>query len=395
MIDLNELAFAVGEEQPVPVEDTTGTSPAEVVAILPALPALRARRLGELILETGRNLAELLKHRFLSLGGGMLLVGPTGVGKSALAMQMKILWALGRAAFGIEPTRPLKSLLVQAENDDGDLVEMRDGVIQGLKLSDADRDQAYEMVMVVDEDPRTGAAFIKEVLRPLLKAHRPDLLWIDPALAYLDGDASSQRDVGRFLRNLLNPLLREFGCACIILHHTNKPATGRDKPDSQPANSAYLGSGSIEWANWARCVVVLQNIGSPKVFELRAAKRGARLKWKDADGKTPTFIKFIAHGEADRIYWREPALGEIPKKANGKSLPTKADVLALVPAAGSIPKNGLRNKANAAGIALNRINPLIDELIADGSLIKEKEKREGTHARIILVRPPVVGEVAV
>ena len=32
-----------------------------------------------------------------------------------------------------------KSLLVQAENDDGDLAEMRDGVIRGLGLSDEDR----------------------------------------------------------------------------------------------------------------------------------------------------------------------------------------------------------------------------------------------------------------
>ena len=39
----------------------------------------------------------------------MLLVGPTGVGKSALAMQAMILWGLGREAFGIKPAKPLKS----------------------------------------------------------------------------------------------------------------------------------------------------------------------------------------------------------------------------------------------------------------------------------------------
>ena len=37
----------------------------------------------------------------------------------------------GRPLFGIVPARPLKSLLIQAENDEGDLAEMRDGVIAG------------------------------------------------------------------------------------------------------------------------------------------------------------------------------------------------------------------------------------------------------------------------
>jgi len=38
-------------------------------------------------------------------GGGLLLVGPTGIGKSSLSMQDMILWALGRESFEIFPTR--------------------------------------------------------------------------------------------------------------------------------------------------------------------------------------------------------------------------------------------------------------------------------------------------
>ena len=39
-------------------------------------------------------------------------------------MQMSMNWALGRTTFGIRPERPLKSLIVQAENDRGDVAEM-------------------------------------------------------------------------------------------------------------------------------------------------------------------------------------------------------------------------------------------------------------------------------
>lgn len=98
----------------------------------PAPEMAVAKRLDELVAHAANDPAELLRNRFLCRGGGLLLVGPTGVGKSSLSMQAKILWALGRPAFGIVPARPLKSLLIQAENDDGDLAEMRDGVIKGL-----------------------------------------------------------------------------------------------------------------------------------------------------------------------------------------------------------------------------------------------------------------------
>ncbi|MGD0539669.1 MAG: AAA family ATPase [Verrucomicrobiota bacterium] len=378
-MDLTELAAEV--------EDKAGDGQ--------ALAPPPARRLGELVLPPDNDPDELLKYRFLCRGGGMLLVGPTGVGKSALAMQAMILWAVGREAFGIKPTRPLKSLLVQAENDDGDLAEMRDGVIRGLGLSDEDRARACEMVLVVREDQRTGFGFVQGVLRPLLEQHRPDLLWIDPALSYLGGEASSQKDVGGFLRNMLNPLLREFNCGCVVLHHTNKPPAGKEKPDWKAGDFAYLGSGSIEWAGWARCVVGLRSIGSRSVYEFFTGKRGSRLRWKEADGETTAYAKLIAHAkEPGMIYWREPEPEEVPKEPTARRVPNKADVLAHVPTGRAISKNELRDKANAAGIGMNRINPLIDDLIQDGSLFVWSVKRKGTNPRVLLARfPQAEGEL--
>ncbi|NBR88056.1 MAG: hypothetical protein EBT61_21635, partial [Verrucomicrobia bacterium] len=69
----------------------------------------------------------------------MLIVGNTGIGKSSLVMQMMIRWALGEGCFGINPARPLKSLLVQGENDEQDLAEMRDGVVGSLGLTTEQR----------------------------------------------------------------------------------------------------------------------------------------------------------------------------------------------------------------------------------------------------------------
>ncbi|MEI9893774.1 MAG: hypothetical protein WDN28_07695 [Chthoniobacter sp.] len=42
----------------------------------------------------------VLGDRFLCIGGAMIFVGPSGIGKSSASMQQDILWSLGREAFG-------------------------------------------------------------------------------------------------------------------------------------------------------------------------------------------------------------------------------------------------------------------------------------------------------
>jgi len=348
-----------------------------------------AKTLAELKSYRGDDPSELLRHRYLCQGGGVLLVGPTGIGKSSFSMQAKILFALGKPMFGIEPAKPLKSLLIQAENDDGDLAEMRDGVVAGLNLTPEDARQATENVIVVREDTRTGMRFFKEAVEPLLKAHRPDLLWIDPALAYLGAEASSQKDVSAFLRNMLNPLLHRHQCGCVVVHHTNKPPSGKEKPNWTAGDLAYLGSGSIEWANWARAVIALRSVGSQSVFELCAAKRGGRLRWKAADGATAIYSQLIAHGSmGGAIYWRPAESSEAPADPKTRRVWTKEDVLPHVPISEPIPKDVLRSKANGTGIPFNKVYPLLAELVHDGRCHEWRIRRPRTNPQILIARFP-------
>jgi hypothetical protein len=248
----------------------------------------------------GNDPTELLKHRFLYRGAVCLLCGPTGVGKSALLMQAAIYWSVGRAFFGILPgeiyqKQGMRILLVQAENDEGDLVEMRDGVLAGCDdLTEEEKALARQRVgvrTVCDKSAELFAAF----LEVLLSENGPfDLVMVDPAFAYLGGDSNSQKDVSHFMRELLNPLLQKHQVGLVLAHHTNKPLRGKEKESWAAGDFAYLGAGSAEWINPARSALAIRSVGSDCVFEFRAVKRGKRLRWVDTNGN-PTTTQLIAH----------------------------------------------------------------------------------------------------
>jgi hypothetical protein len=316
-----------------------------------------------------------LHRRNLTRGGGLLLVGPTGIGKSSFSMQCMLLWPLERPAFGIAPAQPLTSLLIQAENDDGDLAEMRDGVVRGLALPQEQSDAATNRVFVINESAQSGEEFLDMIVAPALRAHRPDLVWIDPALAYLGGDSAAQSDVSAFLRNGLNPLLQEFRCGAVIIHHTNKVKNERAGADM---TAACQGSGSAEWANWSRAVLFLQPTPVKTVFKLHAAKRGQRIDWHEADGTTRSFTKHIAHSNTgNEIFWRTATENEIISTyqgGEGRLVVDPRRALALLPDQGSMLKSTFEDRVRGAfGIGEKPARQLIKRMLADEDDFPDEE----------------------
>lgn len=261
---------------------------------------------------------ELIKHRYLCRRGGMLLVAPSGVGKSVFALQCAIQWSLGLQAFGLQPARPLRMLIVQAENDDGDIAEMRDGIIDNITIPVGTDKSGAKNIWILQETSRSGPDFFSNVLGPALSEWKPDIVVIDPALAYIGGDASDQTDVGRFLRNGLNPLLIAHDCAAMVVHHTTKPPRGADKTGWSTGDFAYAGSGSAEWANWSRAVLCIRSIGSHEVYELVAGKRGSRLRWRDESGERE-YVRLIRHSRGHGIAWVDADESDRPQSTSDGS----------------------------------------------------------------------------
>ena len=329
-----------------------------------------------LALDTSKDPNELIKHRFLCRGGALLNVGPTGVGKSSLIMQMGAAWALGRDFFGLTPARSLKSIFIQAENDDMDMAEMLQGVLASFtELSDMDRETISASLGFYREDSRTGDAFVK-ILEDILKETMADLAFVDPAYAYYGGNVSDQLTVTSFLRNKVQPLLNRSGAALIINHHSNKPPTGKEKPSWRNNDFAYLGSGSSEWANWARAVMGLVTTDVYSVYRLILGKRGSRVGWRDLQG-LPVIEKYIAHArEAGRICWREADLAEI-EEAGGKAV---ADYQLLVDilGQGSMPKAELVQKLKDRKISKSSAYRLIAGAFTAHIIVEGEKGIRGT-----------------
>jgi RecA-family ATPase len=269
----------------------------------------------------------VLGQRWLCKGGSCLIVAQSGIGKSSLEMQLAVLWGLGRPAFGVVPIRPLKSLIVQAENDMGDMAEMFQGVWLGANMpADAETTrQIQDHLVIRNITTQTGMIFC-ESLRRLIDLHKPDLVWIDPLLAYLGDDVSKQSVCSQFLRNGLNPISKSTGVIWMIVHHTGKPQKdAKAKSHFTSTDLSYEGLGSAELTGWARAVVIL-NKTDERLYKLILGKRGKRAGARDLLNN-PTTEVWLTYADQG-ICWKQIAApseeeqevikGKRGQKATGK-----------------------------------------------------------------------------
>ncbi|MBU3665725.1 MAG: hypothetical protein FGM15_07605 [Chthoniobacterales bacterium] len=261
----------------------------------------------------------VLGNRWLCRGGSLVIVGQSGIGKSSLCMQLMILWALGREAFGIAPTRgkPLKSLLIQAENDIGDLAEMYQGVRQGMGLTPEEERLLDSRIIIYRNTTHTGPGFV-QMTSKLIDRHKPDIVWVDPLLNFIGDDISDQKVISEFCCNQLNAISHRTGVIWALLHHTGKPSKDPKAGSHWTASDlAYSGLGSSALTNWAREMAVILRVpmpeGAPPTFQFSMTKRRKRAGLRDMD-ENPTDTIFVRHSSGPGICWEQCAQPPKPSK---------------------------------------------------------------------------------
>ena len=246
----------------------------------------------------------VLGNRWLCRGGSLVMAGQAGTGKSALMMQAAINWTLGQDFFGIKTNEGMKmrTLVIQAENDAGDVAESMQDQIKGLGLSEFQKDDLKDRMFIYRESVSTGKEF-GDVLRKLVIQHQATICFVDPLMAFVGADISETSEAAKFLRHIIQPILNETGVIIVFMHHTGKPKSSKDKEGQTAADLAYQLFGSSEVTNWAREIACLQRCpGEEQIYRLGLTKRRSRAGMTDGF-KTCGEI-YIRHSpNRDEIRW--------------------------------------------------------------------------------------------
>src|SRR6516164_6924910 len=62
----------------------------------------------------------LVGDGFMERASAIVLAGPSGIGKSSIAMQIGCCWSAGETPFDLVPRRPLRIMMVQHEDSHND-----------------------------------------------------------------------------------------------------------------------------------------------------------------------------------------------------------------------------------------------------------------------------------
>jgi hypothetical protein len=216
--------------------------------------------------------------RYLGRGGKLGIVAPSGVGKSVTTYQSAACWAIGRPFLGLACRNPLRCLVIQAEDDDGDIGEVGESLKQALQMTPAERKLYSQNVRIIRDDTHTGDAFI-HALRAYVRAFKPDLVYINPMVNYCPGMLDEQI-LSRFLSGL-NDINKAHEFAWVVVHHTGKPPIKDDgrQAASSPYERQYSAFGSSVFTNWCRAIINIQATtgdSTGRYFRFNFDKRGRR-----------------------------------------------------------------------------------------------------------------------
>ena len=274
----------------------------------------------------------LFANGWLRKGHALALVSTTGVGKSVISIQLAYAWARGLPAFDIRPMRPLRIGFLQTEDDENEMKCFRQNIRRGYREVHQWTDEALNeaeknLLLPTDFTGQSGDQFVDYLLR-WQQENKCDLIIINPLQGICGCDIANNNELTDFVRNKVDPIIKgpETKCAVMIVHHTNKPPTGRDRAGFGSDRFAeYMGAGGAELSNWLRAILTITPTGTPGLYDLQAAKRGQKLHWQNPPGdKCSKPHKMIAHSEGGLIFWKETSLS--PSVTNEKEKSNPEDI---------------------------------------------------------------------
>ena len=128
----------------------------------------------------------------------------------------------GRDLWKLKPHKARKVVLIQAENNFLDLVEPAQSITRILGLSETEKADLRKNFRVISDDTHSGEGFVR-LLSSICDRYKPEIVIVDPLMAYIGGEISKQEVCTKFFHNGINPVIHRYNIGLIVLHHTGKP----------------------------------------------------------------------------------------------------------------------------------------------------------------------------
>jgi hypothetical protein len=326
----------------------------------------------------------LLGNRWLSRCCGGFIVAPSGHGKSTLVIQVAILWSCGRVAFGIKPARPLRILIIQAEDDDNDVIEMAQ-MCDRLNLTEEERTLLNLNTHVEWVNDVAGAKLFP-VLNDFLDQFPADLLIINPYTAYQGGDIKDDELNNDFLRVHLSAVMNKYDCGALGIHHSPKTQFQKTE-DFSWFDWMYSMSGGAALTNWARAVLVIAPTDVAGTYRFIAAKRFEKIGWQEREF-------WFAHSVDDgKMLWLPATEDQIASAKTTARRDKPEDILELIPPIDPLLQEKLWILAKKnLHVGKNTARDLVNILIHEEKIFEHKIRREGAKSAVGYAKQPPVKE---
>jgi hypothetical protein len=263
------------------------------------------------------------KHSYWRDGEVALLVGPGGVGKSRLLLQMAICQILQRDFIGFTMFGPPRRwLLLGNENS---ALRLKDEVSAMTSHLPNDHMMLLEEYLriqpVVDDSSRTVSLDDGEARARLITAageHRPDILCVDPWEAFiLEGDCNDSRNtrasIGELLR-IFRPFSERF--SLLVVHHAREGAQAARMAEGYDAGAFLKGSKTLR--SMARFMINVAPGDAEKrakiVVSCGKSNNGPNFTSRGAELQ-PTTMSYLIDDDFDLNSWRLDVEGKRGQKA--------------------------------------------------------------------------------
>lgn len=177
------------------------------------------------------------------------LAGKRSSYKSALAMYISICMTMGKSIFGKFNTMKSSVLYIDEENG---IETIKERIVEIANGMDVDIKELNNLFFVSYESIKLEVNAWRDKIKNFLKSHSPCVIIVDSFRRVITAEENDAGEINRVFTDCIRPIIQEFDCTWILIHHLRKTISGKMFDD-------YMDEirGSSEFANVSDSIIIL------------------------------------------------------------------------------------------------------------------------------------------